>query len=38
MNTENEQDSGEETQIYLLNDGRNFEHDAMKRTTENNSI
>ena len=24
MNTENEQDSGEETQIYLLNDGRNL--------------
>ena len=34
MNTENEQqDGGEETQIYLPDDGRNFE-DKMKPTTE----
>ena len=36
MNTGNvQQDGGGETQIYLSNDGRNFE-DKTKQTTEHN--
>ena len=36
MSTENvQQDGGEKTQIYLPDDGRNFE-DKTRRTTEHN--